>query len=100
MSRAHFVGGVKVADESVSFDPALHFPALALVASRLPDLRMMIVDPIVSAVAGDSHKNAEVRRGLAPLVAFAEQSGAPLSVSRTSRRVHRAASRSNALQVR
>jgi hypothetical protein len=75
MSRVHFVGGVRVADESVSFDPALHFPALALQASRLPELRMMIVDPIVSAVAGDSHKNAEVRRGLAPLVAFAEQSG-------------------------
>jgi putative DNA primase/helicase len=36
-------------------------------------LRLMIVDPIVSAVAGDSHHNAEVRRGLQPLVAFAEQ---------------------------
>jgi putative DNA primase/helicase len=29
--------------------------------------RLLIVDPIVSAVAGDSHKNAEVRRGLQPL---------------------------------
>jgi hypothetical protein len=33
----------------------------------------MLVDPIVSAVAGDSHKNAETRRALAPLVEFAER---------------------------
>jgi putative DNA primase/helicase len=32
---------------------------------------MLIVDPIVSAIAGDSHKNAEVRRGLQPLVDLA-----------------------------
>jgi hypothetical protein len=31
------------------------------------------VDPIVTTVAGDSHKNAEVRRGLAPLVAFGHE---------------------------
>lgn len=29
---------------------------------------MLIADPVVSAVAGDSHKNTEVRRGLQPLV--------------------------------
>jgi hypothetical protein len=33
----------------------------------------VIIDPIVMAVAGDSHKNAETRRGLGPLVAFAER---------------------------
>ena len=36
----------------------------------------MIVDPIVSAVAGDSHKNAEVRRGLQPLVDVGQKLGA------------------------
>jgi len=34
---------------------------------------LIIVDPIVSAIAGDSHKNAEVRRGLQPLVDLAAQ---------------------------
>ncbi len=34
-------------------------------------VRLLIVDPIVSAIAGDSHKNAEVRRGLQPLVDLA-----------------------------
>jgi putative DNA primase/helicase len=33
---------------------------------------LLIVDPIVSAVAGDSHKNAEVRRSLQPLVDLAQ----------------------------
>src|SRR5206468_6094748 len=38
----------------------------------------MLVDPIVSSVAGDSHQNAEVRRGLQPLVTFAENQGCAL----------------------
>jgi putative DNA primase/helicase len=59
----HFVGDVQEGREAVTFDPAKHFPALVLAAARLPELRMMVVDPIVSAVAGDSHQNAEVRRG-------------------------------------
>ena len=78
MSRVHFVGDVKQGGEPIPFDPAAHFPALALAASRLPELRLMIVDPIVSSVLGDSHKNAEVRRGLQPLVTFAERQGCAL----------------------
>jgi AAA domain len=34
--------------------------------------RLLIVDPIVSAVTGDSHKGAEVRRALQPVVALAQ----------------------------
>jgi putative DNA primase/helicase len=36
-----------------------------------PPPTLLIVDPIVSAVAGDSHKSAEVRRALQPLVDLA-----------------------------
>jgi putative DNA primase/helicase len=78
LSRVHFVGDVQEGREPVPFDPSKHFAALALAASRLPRLRMMIVDPIVSAVAGDSHQNAEIRRALAPLVTFAESAGCAL----------------------
>jgi putative DNA primase/helicase len=39
-----------------------------LPAGKLPNLLLIIIDPIVSAVAGDSHKNAETRRGLQPVV--------------------------------
>jgi putative DNA primase/helicase len=34
---------------------------------------MLIIDPIVNAVAGDSHKNGEVRRALQPVVDFGER---------------------------
>jgi len=35
------------------------------------NVRLLIIDPIVSAVTGDSHKNAEVRRSLQSLVDLA-----------------------------
>ena len=34
---------------------------------------LLIIDPIVNAVAGDSHKNGEVRRALQPVVDFGEK---------------------------
>jgi putative DNA primase/helicase len=39
--------------------------------AEIGGVRLLIVDPVVSAIAGDSHKNAEVRRGLQPLVDLA-----------------------------
>jgi putative DNA primase/helicase len=42
---------------------------------EIGDVRLLIVDPVVSAVAGDSHKNAEVRRSLQPLVDLAASVG-------------------------
>ncbi len=78
MSRVHIVRGVSADGERRWFDPAKDFPALTLAAARLPRLRLMIVDPIVSAVPGDSHKNSETRRGLQPLVEFAERVGCAL----------------------
>lgn len=70
--RIHFVGKVDDAEGRRPFDPATDFPNLEREAAAIPNLRLVIVDPIVSAVAGDSHKNAEVRRGLQPLVDFAD----------------------------
>jgi len=78
LSRVAFVDGasetVNGAKRQVAFDPARHLDALA---SRIADAppALLIVDPIVSAVAGDSHKNAEVRRGLQPLVDMARLHG-------------------------
>lgn len=39
----------------------------------VPDLAIIVLDPIVITVAGDSHKNAEVRKGLGPLQELAEE---------------------------
>ena len=64
--------------EKLPFDPSRDMRDLIERAGELPDLKMVIIDPIVSAVSGDSHKNAETRRGLQPLVDFADQAGAAL----------------------
>jgi hypothetical protein len=45
--------------------------ALRDAIAGLPDVRLIVIDPVVSAISGDSHKNAEVRRGLQPLVDLA-----------------------------
>jgi putative DNA primase/helicase len=72
LSRIHFVGSVTEQDGIRAFDPARDADLLRDHAAAMnPPPVLLIVDPIVSAVAGDSHKNAEVRRGLQPLVDLA-----------------------------
>lgn len=78
LSRVRFVGDVTENGERYPFDPARDVSALATQAALLGNVAMIVVDPLVSAVAGDSHKNAEVRRGLAPLVDLAAKLGAAL----------------------
>ncbi|MDX8383939.1 MAG: AAA family ATPase, partial [Ghiorsea sp.] len=76
MSKVHFVGDTMDEQGLRSFDPAKDMNLLLKATERLDDLRLIIVDPIVSAIAGDSHKNAEVRRSLQPLVDMAGKAGA------------------------
>lgn len=72
MKRVHFIGDVLTGGEPRSFDPATDIPGLLAGAKHIGDISLLIVDSVVSAVAGDSHKNGEVRRALQPLVNFAE----------------------------
>jgi putative DNA primase/helicase len=72
-SRCHFVIGTRIHGEIHSFDPARDMAGLELEASRIGGIKLLIVDPVVSAVAGDSHKNTEVRRALQPLVDLASR---------------------------
>jgi len=67
-NRCYFVSGTKIDGEVQSFDPARDMAALAKKAHEIGGIKLLVVDPVVSAVAGDSHKNTEVRRGLQPLV--------------------------------
>ena len=60
-SRVFFVQAFVEGGETVPFDPAYHMQRLIDVAAKMPNLRLLIVDPIVAAITGDSHKNAEVR---------------------------------------
>lgn len=75
LNKVHFVGNTANQYEVRSFDPATDMHSLMLKAAEIPDLAMLIIDPIVNAVAGDSHKNGEVRRALQPVVDFAEKLG-------------------------
>lgn len=69
MKRVHFVVGIREHGKDVSFDPSKDLDKLAEALSSISDVRLLVVDPIVSTVGGvDSHRNAEVRRALQPLV--------------------------------
>jgi putative DNA primase/helicase len=73
LSKVHFVGETTANHELRSFDPATDMQPLLIKAATIPDLALLIIDPIVNAVAGDSHKNGEVRRALQPVVDFGER---------------------------
>lgn len=77
-SRIYFVDGTRIDGQVQPFDPARDMPALLAAAERVGNVRMIMVDPVVSAIAGDSHKNAEVRRDLQPLVDLAASMNAAL----------------------
>lgn len=72
MARVHFVDGVS---DGGAFDPGRDMDLLESAAEGLQAPRLLILDPIVSAVAGDSHKGAEVRRALQPVVDLAQRLG-------------------------
>ena len=71
--RFHIVSGTVDRDGPRPFDPAMDIPALLTAAREVPDCGLALVDPVVAAVLGDSHKNTEVRRALRPLVSFAAE---------------------------
>lgn len=72
LERVHFIDGTS---DGEAFDPGRDIDLLETAAAKLRAPRLLILDPIVSAVTGDSHKNAEVRRALQPVVALAHRTG-------------------------
>ena len=85
-SRCYFVKGTVTEGVERAFDPARDLPSLEHEALRIGDVCMLIVDPVVAAVAGDSHKNTEVRRGLQPLLNLgARLDAAVLGISHVSK---------------
>lgn len=75
-NRCYFVRGTEVGGEVQSFDPARDMAAMEQQAQVIGGIKLLVVDPVVSAVAGDGHKNNEVRRSLQPLVDLASRLGA------------------------
>jgi putative DNA primase/helicase len=73
LSRIFFAGEMTCGKEHRTFDPAKDIPALQAAIRAAGGAALIIVDPIVSATAADSHKNGETRRGLQPLVDMATE---------------------------
>ena len=74
LAKVHAIQGTR--DEFgdiLPFDPSHDIDTLREVAKRMGGVALLIIDPIVSAVAGDMHKANDVRRSLQPIVFFAEE---------------------------
>lgn len=68
------------------FDPARDLVKIEQEALALGEVRLIIIDPIVDAVDADSHKNAEVRRALWPVMGLARHlNAAVLGISHFSK---------------
>lgn len=68
LQRVCFIDGIVVNGVKRAFDPGTDMLSLLSAAREMPELTAIMIDPIVSASPADSHKNAETRRGLQPLV--------------------------------
>ncbi|SAL66180.1 TOPRIM domain-containing protein [Caballeronia cordobensis] len=76
LNRVHFVCNVKSADgELMPFDPARDMPLLSEQIAEIGGARLLLVDPVLSAVSGDAHRANDVRRNLQPLVDLAAAHG-------------------------
>jgi len=67
-SRIFFVQGIRDEGGLHPFDLARDMRELEAAIKAAGGAKLVILDPVVSAVTGDSHKNTEVRRSLQPLV--------------------------------
>ncbi len=88
LERVHFLGDRVHADGTRrAFDLATDVPLLADAARAVRGgFSLIVVDPVVTAVAGDSHKNNDVRRALQPLVDLAtRQRAAVVGISHLSK---------------
>jgi len=65
LSRVTYVQG--------DFDISLDIEKLAGMLEAAGGVDFLLIDPLVSALTGDSHKNAETRRALQPLADIAER---------------------------
>ena len=70
-AKCFFISGSRIAGEVRPFDPAIDMVRLLAAVKQIGGIKLLVVDPVVSAVTGDSHKNTEVRRALQPLVDLA-----------------------------
>jgi hypothetical protein len=75
IDRVYFVHGTTDIDGSREFDPSTDIEPLRREIRRIGNVKLLLVDPLVSIVRGDDHKNGIVRRSLQPLADLAAMEG-------------------------
>lgn len=74
LSKIDFIAGrINDKGEREPFDPTKDLPLLNAYAKQNPDIKLLMIDPIISAVGGDSNKATDVRRSLQVVVDFAQE---------------------------
>lgn len=74
ISKVSFIAGRTNKEGKLEpFDPAIDFPKIEKYVKANPDFKLLMIDPIISAVSGDMNKANDVRRSLKPLVDLANQ---------------------------
>lgn len=71
LSRVYFIADIREGNEPRPFDPARDIEPLQRKLAEIGDVRLLIVDPVVSVVTGDGNSNPQVRRNLQPLADLA-----------------------------
>ena len=74
MSRIHIIQGVTESNgKRRPFDFSVDLTELKCRAAEMGHVVLIIIDPIVSVVSGDSNKSSDVRAGLQPIVDLAQE---------------------------
>lgn len=73
LEHIHFISTVVKNGREGYFNPATDVKLLNQAVAQLDNVKLIIIDPIISAVSGDSNKANDVRNNLAPLYHLAER---------------------------
>jgi putative DNA primase/helicase len=75
LTRVSFIADVVEGKDRRPFDPATDMVTLKRKLAEVGDIRLLIVDSIVSAVTGDGNSNPQVRKSLQPFVDLGNDHG-------------------------
>jgi len=71
----HGIGAYDETGERRDISLPEEMDVLCKTIEQMPNVKLVILDPIVLSIANDSHKDLDVRRGLYPLVKLAKDQG-------------------------
>lgn len=75
LDKVQFVKAYNDGQKNKAFNPATDLQELQLKLKEIKNIKLLIIDPIVSVITKDSHNNAETRQDLQPIVHMAQELG-------------------------